>query len=315
MELVKIMKEVKQTEQVLKLCKALGSEIRLNILKLLEEHKHMNLNELSEKLQVTNGAMTSHIKLLHEADVIGIQHASGKRGAQKTCFLKESRFLIDMVDDSTPNSSYETEIPVGSYTNYEIAPTCGIATNEHIIGELDDSRYFDSPERVNAHVLWFAKGFIEYRVPNYLKQSQSVSEIQLSFEISSEAPGICEDWPSDIRFSVNGIDLGFWTSPGDFGKVNGLYTPSWWLSVLNQYGLLKLLSINQNGCFIDGTKISDVTIDDLNLDYKSNITFRFAVDEKSNHVGGLTLFGRNFGNYNQDIKVRVIFSQNSQITN
>ncbi|WP_419093815.1 hypothetical protein [[Clostridium] scindens] len=46
----------------------------------------------------------------------------------------------------------------------------------------------------------------------------------------------------------------------------------------------------------------------LHLDYKSTLRLRFAVDEDSEHVGGLTIFGKSFGNYNQDINVKIAYS-------
>ena len=52
-------------------------------------------------------------------------------------------------------------------------------------------------------------------------------------------------------------------------------------------------------------KISDVTINALHLDYTSSIRFRLAVEEDSTHVGGLTLYGKTFGNYAQDIQVSI----------
>ena len=87
-----------------------------------------------------------------------------------------------------------------------------------------------------------------------------------------------------------------------------ILTPSWWFSNWNQYGLLKLLSINSFGTFIDGMKISDVTLDDLELNYKSDILLRLAVPEGTKHIGGLTIFGKSFGNYSQDISVRLVYN-------
>lgn len=59
---------------------------------------------------------------------------------------------------------------------------------------------------------------------------------------------------------------------------------------------------------MDGLKISDVTLDDLNLTYKSDIIFKLSVPEDTKHIGGLTIFGNNFGNYNQGIHVRLIYN-------
>ena len=57
--------------------------------------------------------------------------------------------------------------------------------------------------------------------------------------------------------------------------------------------------INKKGTFIDGLQISDVTIRDFNLDYRSSMKLRMAVNDNAEHVGGLTIFGKSFGNYGQ----------------
>ena len=105
-----------------------------------------------------------------------------------------------------------------------------------------------------------------------------------------------------------GLGIGTWTSPGDFGDVRGIFTPDWWFPNWNQYGLLKMLVINKKGTFIDGLQISDVTIRDFNLDYRSSMKLRMAVNDNAEHVGGLTIFGKSFGNYGQDIKVSINYA-------
>lgn len=69
-----------------------------------------------------------------------------------------------------------------------------------------------------------------------------------------------------------------------------------------------MLVINKKGTFIDGFKISEVTLDQFGLDHKSTIRFRMEVREDAARVGGMTLFGKGFGNYGQDIKVRIRYS-------
>ena len=61
-------------------------------------------------------------------------------------------------------------------------------------------------------------------------------------------------------------------------------------------------------------KISDVTINMLHLDYTSSIRFRLAVEEDAIHVGGLTLYGKTFGNYAQDIQVSINYMPIEQVT-
>jgi predicted transcriptional regulator len=46
----------------------------------------------------------------------------------------------------------------------------------------------------------------------------------------------------------------------------------------------------------------------LNLGRRNPLKLKFEVKEDAANAGGLTIFGCNFGNYNQDIKVRVHYS-------
>ncbi|MFW6030834.1 MAG: transcriptional regulator, partial [Halanaerobiales bacterium] len=62
------------------------------------------------------------------------------------------------------------------------------------------------------------------------------------------------------------------------------------------------------GVYIDGVKISNTTLDDLNLTFKSDLIFRLSVPKDAKNVGGLTIYGKNFGNYNQDIHVRLLYN-------
>ena len=97
--------------------------------------------------------------------------------------------------------------------------------------------------------------------------------------------------------------------PSDFGKNPGIYTPSWWDRNWNQYGQLKFLSVDSDGTYIDGIKRSEVTLEQLNITPDSTITLRFSAPDTAENVGGLTIYGRSFGNYDQDIKVRMHYEE------
>ncbi len=301
---------IKDLEEGVELFKALGSELRVTIIRLLLENGEMNMNEIACSLNITNGALTSHIKKLEDVGLIQVNVDFAGHGNQKVCRVKQERLLVDIVPAKEYGKAgfYEAEIPVGQYGRFEVYPTCGISTTTKLIGEVDDPRYFAHPDRVDAGILWFAKGYVEYLIPNVLPAAQKIDEISFSMELSSEAPGVNSDWPSDISFSLNDVPIGMWTSPGDFGDVRGIYTPDWWFAKWNQYGLLKMLVINRQGTFIDGLKISDVSLEHFGLDYKSTIRLKLEVREDAEHVGGMTLFGKGFGNYGQGIGVRMRYS-------
>ncbi len=302
------MLHIESLDDGLELFKALGSEIRIDIIKLLIENKSMNMNELASSLKITNGALTGHIKKLESCGIVSTSNESAGHGNQKICSLRLDKILIDVQPGNTQENVYSDEISIGHYTDYKVYPTCGLATANKLIGEVDDTRYFSNPDRYNADILWFTKGYVEYVIPNFIPLNQKITGIMISAELSSEAPGINNNWPSDINFYLNGVHLGSWMSPGDFGDVPGIFTPDWWYPNWNQYGLLKMLVINRSGTYIDGLKISDVTIDDFHLTSTSSMKFRMSVDEDSEHVGGLTIFGKTFGNYAQDIKVNISYA-------
>ena len=292
----------------LELFKALGSDIRIQILKILLENNQMSMNQLANELNISNGALTGHIKKLEECGLISTSNDSSGHGNQKLCSLIQDRILVEIEKPIDLSNVYITSIKVGQFSSHNVYPTCGMATSSFVIGELDDVRYFDHPDRFNADIMWFTKGYVEYVIPNLIPRNQKITQLSLSAEISSEAPGIDNNWPSDISFYINDTLVGTWTSPGDYGDVRGMFTPEWWPQNWNQYGLLKLLVINHKGTFIDGLKISDITTSELNLDYTSTIRFRIAVEENSAHVGGLTIFGKSFGNYDQDIVVSINYA-------
>lgn len=271
---------------------------------LLSENGEMNINDLARNLGLSNATTSIHVKKLVECGFLQERTLSASRGIQKLCSMKEEKLIIDLISSKqlADKTLRETEIRIGHYSNYDIAPTSVITTTDGVIGEFDDIRYFSYPERYDAAFLCFGKGYVEYSLPNPLNVGETPSEIQLSFEISSEAPGSNENYPSDIYFQINGVELGFWTSPGDYGQRRGYLTPAWHPVGLNQYGLLKILIINNKGVYIDGnTRLSEVTIDQLGIRYQSKIDFRISSPEHAHNQGGVSLFGKGFGNYNQDI--------------
>jgi predicted transcriptional regulator len=292
---------------------ALASSVRLQVINLLAQ-QDMNIKELAQALGLSSAIMTMHVKKLEKAGIIQATMIPSKGGIKKVCSLVAETITIDFPrkGDWSPGRSYhQTIVSVGHYTDFQIEPTCGLATTEKVIGEFDEPRCFLDAERFNAKILWFGCGFIEYKVPNYLLKNETPEELEISMEISSEAPFTNQNWPSDITFHINGVDLGTWTSPGDFGGKRGKYTPDWWWDEVNQYGLLKVIKVTDQGTFIDGNQISNVTIKSLNIREKQ-WNFRISVKEDSPHVGGVTLFGSGFGNYNQDLVFKLYYQQHEE---
>ncbi len=147
-------------------------------------------------------------------------------GNQKVCSVLETRILVEIgtQEETGEGSIFRAEIPVGQYSDYQVFPTCGISTTKKMIGEVDDPRYFAHPDRAEAGILWLSKGYVEYLVPNILPAGQKIDELTFTMEISSEAPGFNNDWPSDITFLLNDTPVECGHLRRLWGQARAVYT-------------------------------------------------------------------------------------------
>ncbi|GIO16344.1 transcriptional regulator [Cohnella xylanilytica] len=296
--------KIQVSTQQMKLLETFASESRVRMIELLDK-RPMNVKELAEALGISSAIVTKHVQKLEDVGIIRTESLSGTRGRQKVCHLQLDSVTLQLRSPAPPVANrYSTSIPIGQYSDYRVQPTCGLASRSQIIGMVDDPRYFSDPERMKASHLWFGSGYVEYRIPNYLLSNQRPRGISISLELCSEAPGFNENWPSDIYFHLNEVCLGYWTCPGDFGRRRGVHTPDWW-NYGTQYGLLKTVRLQPDGAYIDGTRMSDVSIRDVPIPFGADIRFRISAPDTAKNRGGLSLFGRQFGNYDQDIEVAI----------
>lgn len=287
--------------------KALGSETRLSILRFLGTHTSTVL-EIAEALELPPSTATLHINVLENAGLIKTDLRPATRGLQKVCARVFDRIIIQLPADHTPEETVvEVHMPIGAYVNVNITPTCGLIGELAIIGHLDDPSAFYEPDRIHAQLLWFRRGYVEYRFPDRLPPSAVVDDIEVSFEICSEAPLHHANWPSDITVWIENCEIGSWTSPADFGGERGALTPSWWDIQNTQYGLLKVWKVTAAGSFVDGVRVSNKTLKDLSLKPGNPISVRIGIKDNAPHIGGINLFGSKFGNYPQGIVLRQHF--------
>ncbi len=289
------------------LYEALDSDVRLGILDELRQKGELNLAYFAERFNVSNGAITAHIKKLHAAGLIEISTSSGIRGTQKICSLSADKIVIDFLGGQQEEGRVESaQIDVGQYVAYEVHPTCGLATRESVVGRFDDPACFSYPERFRAGILWLSYGYVEYLLPNYLSENARLSALHITLELASEAPGYAAYYPSDVHFSVNGKQLGVYLSKGEYNDRAGNVNPSWWYGNLGQYGKKVSIVVNDEGTFFDGVKSSAQTLSDLAIRAGEQIRFRIYVPENAEHRGGFTLFGKGFGDYDEGIVCRFI---------
>jgi predicted transcriptional regulator len=92
----------------LELFKALGSDVRIEILNILLENDNMSMNELASRLNITNGALTSHIKKLENCGLITTSSESAVHGNQKICSIHLDKILIDLEKPAEIENVYHT---------------------------------------------------------------------------------------------------------------------------------------------------------------------------------------------------------------
>ncbi|MFP4977951.1 ArsR/SmtB family transcription factor [Paenibacillus sp. CN-4] len=290
---------------------ALSTRSRVDILRLLNS-RNLNIIEIAEKLKLPVSTVASNVKVLEAAELIHTELLPASRGAMKVCSRNYDDIHIELnLRKTVPTGEahvYEVEIPIGHYSDCEVSPTCGMANSEGLIIKEDEPASFYHPKHINAQLIWLRKGYLEYLLPLDLPAGAKIESLELSMEICSEAPNYDQDWPSNISVWVNNTEIGMWTSPGDFGDRRGKLNPNWWWDGSTQYGFLKTWRVDHEKTTLDMEKVSGVTLKDLQLELSPKLRMRIGIKPDAVHQGGLNLFGRHFGDYDQHIIMRVKYT-------
>ncbi|EKC52546.1 transcriptional regulator, ArsR family, partial [human gut metagenome] len=81
-----------------------------------------------------------------------------------------------------------------------------------------------------------------------------------------------------------------------------------WPSGSTQFGELVTLEINEQGCTINGKPSAAVTVRDFAFHSSKPISLRIENKANAEYVGGFNLFGKHFGDYEQDISVSFVYA-------
>lgn len=300
--------DLDDVENMSEMGKALSSSIRLQILQLLIEQS-MTMSQLSQKLFVSLFSVSMHVKILQDVGLVEVIPKPGMHGAQKLCGIRAERVTFDFFENrknlTKARPSKIVEIPVGCYARAEIQAPCGLVNQEDYIDVEDTQFGFYDTRHVTAQLIWFTTGYLEYDISNRYLHADSLSAVNLSFEVCAEAPGYNNTWPSDIDVKINGVTVTTFRVAGDYGGTRGINNPTWWSDSNTQFGEMKKLSITESGCFLDGRKVSKETINSLKVKENHHFTFAIGVNPDSEYPGGMNLFGKHFGNYKQDIRMEI----------
>jgi len=299
--------DLEDEEQLCALGSALSSPARIQILKLLYNNNY-NVAEIAEKLDIPTSSAALYVRSLEQAGLINTKLQPGNRGSMKICSRKHDNISIRLtLDDPNVHHVNSISMPVGNFTDCEVHPSCGLASELKQIGYGDRADSFYLPERTTAQIVWSSAGYIEYKFPFQIPANASLQRLMLSLEICSEVLNYKDDWLSDITFWIDAKECGTWRSPGDFGSRLGRLNPVWWTGGCTQFGKLVTLEITDQCTFINSEPVSDVSLKDMAFTPDKPITLRIGNKPDAEYVGGFNIFGEKFGDYEQNIILSYVY--------
>ena len=272
---------VNEHNDILKITRAFASEDRLKILKYLL-NRSVNIMSISNDLHMPISSVSRHIDILHDAGLITITFQPGLKGHAKYCAQAILGVNISLVASQQKNksNSFILEMPIGMFSEIKAKAPCGMIGSK--------------------------SGYITYTFPSPVADKNIRKRISFSMELCSDTVYFNNKWPSDITIKINDIEILTYTSPGNFGGKRGQFTPEYWPITSSQFGQLKKFSVDREGVYIDNVfQHNTVLFDDLHLFDNDSIKFQIGVKQNAEYRGGLTLFGKNFGDFEQAIIMKI----------
>ncbi len=288
-----------QHAKINKIGKAISHPIRTKILAQLNDYPK-TVTELAKLNKISVKNVLFHLDVLLDSGLVVKKFLPSKKEGV-SIYHDYFRGVSLSYDEPSQKDikTYSQEIEVGMYSEARFDGYLRMATQNDTISVDQNDPY--NPVRKNASLIWTSGGMVTYSFGKYFYKKGKIESINFSFEICSEINGFRNDYKSDITLSVNGIKLGVFTSDGDFGDIPGKFNPSFWNRNYSQYGHLLVINITNDGTYINHKLVSNIKIKDLKIEEHSDLKLTIENEIGAKHYGGFNLFGKGFGNYDQDI--------------
>ncbi len=285
------------------LFKALGSQTRIDILELLIRSGPMRMTNIAAEMNITGGALTSHIKALNDAGIIAIEERSGKHGIQKICHIVDDRILIDYPTAGSRGLTHTLKVALGDYAKCSAMAPCGLATGERVLAPQNDPAVFNNESRSRAGLLWLAGGTLEYLVPNPLTEEDDPTELQLILELAAGTPGAPAKTAGTVLVSINDKEIGSMDLPMLKGRLgNNTKAVSWRKGSGLQRGANKVIRVDKGASYQDGQVLSSVKLGDLKLQGEKEIRIKLQLPAGG---PGMIMFGQGFGQREEGVSLRL----------
>jgi len=174
--------------------RGLASLARARILRLLHKRPGVNVNDIATALNLPQSTVSSNLQILEGAGLIRTETQKGRKGNQKLCFSAFDEVLVmfrDYVSDADANA-IEVAMPIGLYTSCEVSAPCGLCSPQGIIGLLDVPGTFLDPDRMNAGLMWFTRGFVDFQEGECVRRTYRPAErdgqaaVAVAFPVDSQ---------------------------------------------------------------------------------------------------------------------------------
>ncbi len=98
--------------------RALASDVRVAILKLLHVAGPLNVNEIANRLEQPQSTISSNMQVLVDAGLVRTETQKAKKGNQKICHSLFDEVLVMFKEDIRPlkSNAVEVAMPLGLYT-------------------------------------------------------------------------------------------------------------------------------------------------------------------------------------------------------
>lgn len=264
------MKNISNHNDIIKLCTALSLKTRLDIIDEIIKNPNITLNELATNLNLTNGALTSHIKMLSDLNIVSVTSIPANRGVKKVCNINNLMFNIDLSKKNLSNT-YTEEIPLGLFCDFKTSNNCGmIFKNNNIVNQNDKTVFYQS-KRINAKTIWLENGYLKYHLPNYLKNDECLKSISLSFRLSNKI--LKDDEKTNVLVKINEFDICTILCDNVINNFNFPYISD---DNFTEYNIM----INDNGTFLNDKKTDDFNINDFKINKDDELSLKFIFDKK-----------------------------------
>ena len=302
--------DLRERDRIVAVTKALSHPLRLDILDQLL-HEPRTVTELARINGLTNSTVLFHLRMLEEASLIICRTKPNKKGKTLVFYINFNTIsFTTQAQSSFSNAISMQTVSVGSFSQCETQKYLRIGTSDHFVVLDRDDVY--NTARFDAGLIGIDNGSVTYEFSNAFAKQHKLLGLEFSLEVSSESPYFRNDWKSEILFSVCGIDVACYLSPGDFGGERGRLTPSWWDDRYSQYGLLVTLLIDHEGVRINGEPVkTSITVDDLPIQKNNRFSFGIRTDPNRKYAGGFNIFGKTYGNFAQDIVMKAYLADHA----